>query len=454
MGGVLSNIAIIAIITISVYIYLYPPEFIQNLINLLKNTGSVIDDIDKGIIDPSKGKEECIKLLSDKGIDIDEWNVFYDVSKGCWACPPNSERTLDAVNSQTACAYNCDLQGYKKDLTAGKCYKCPDNTSRTLDSVTSDTACSGGFLGIGNVKGPSFTFDFLSKAVEISNNPSKDIFTNASYPWKGDFVEDLEKNQLNTFKQKGFYKTENDECSSSSECLGFENAKPGTLACCKGKCTYLRPDWAGIGYCPDDCVGSIGGSKGTCAKCPKGLSGKDCIDKLKLNYKCPTGTTQTPLKSLTDDDACTVKCNDYYNSNNNYKNKVEYDSLTKSCYVCPNYTTRNANLLTTNKKNACTVNECSKYFNDKTDKCNKAPYDGYDWQFDSASSICYKCPTGFKRTLNSVKSDKACYKGGLLGLGGETAKACYHDATVPSIMKDAFITAVLKEDYKSLKNSW
>jgi len=53
-------------------------------------------------------------------------------------------------------------------------------------------------------------------------------------------------------------------CDTHAACQGWVAAQAGTLACCNGTCTPLKRDWAGIGYCPDDCVGCFGCGRGTC----------------------------------------------------------------------------------------------------------------------------------------------------------------------------------------------
>lgn len=52
-------------------------------------------------------------------------------------------------------------------------------------------------------------------------------------------------------------------CKSHTDCKGWG---PGAtqMACCKGKCTQKKKDWAGTGYCPFECVGGIGKKPGTC----------------------------------------------------------------------------------------------------------------------------------------------------------------------------------------------
>lgn len=54
-----------------------------------------------------------------------------------------------------------------------------------------------------------------------------------------------------------------EQCLNHTDCRGNG---PGVndVACCKGVCTKKLADWAGVGYCPDVCVGRAGGQQGTC----------------------------------------------------------------------------------------------------------------------------------------------------------------------------------------------
>lgn len=52
-------------------------------------------------------------------------------------------------------------------------------------------------------------------------------------------------------------------CNLHTDCKGW-GAGATDMACCQGKCTRKKKDWAGVGYCPHECVGKIGGSKGSC----------------------------------------------------------------------------------------------------------------------------------------------------------------------------------------------
>lgn len=52
-------------------------------------------------------------------------------------------------------------------------------------------------------------------------------------------------------------------CGLHTDCKDWG---PGAtqIACCQGKCTKKQVDWAGIGYCPNECVGRSGGQPGSC----------------------------------------------------------------------------------------------------------------------------------------------------------------------------------------------
>ena len=54
-----------------------------------------------------------------------------------------------------------------------------------------------------------------------------------------------------------------EDCTLHTDCAGW-GAGATDNACCNGKCTQKLVDWAGVGYCPDDCFGREGGSAGTC----------------------------------------------------------------------------------------------------------------------------------------------------------------------------------------------
>jgi hypothetical protein len=63
----------------------------------------------------------------------------------------------------------------------------------------------------------------------------------------------------NTWKR-----SEGQPCDTHTACNGWIAGKAGTLACCSGKCTKLKNDWAGVGYCPAECKGGIFKGPGTC----------------------------------------------------------------------------------------------------------------------------------------------------------------------------------------------
>lgn len=54
-----------------------------------------------------------------------------------------------------------------------------------------------------------------------------------------------------------------EDCTLHTDCKGWGSG-PTDIACCENKCTKKMKDWAGIGYCPDECIGTPAGEKGTC----------------------------------------------------------------------------------------------------------------------------------------------------------------------------------------------
>jgi hypothetical protein len=57
---------------------------------------------------------------------------------------------------------------------------------------------------------------------------------------------------------------EGQPCDTSAACEGWVAGKAGTLACCQGKCQKQKADWAGVGYCPNECKGCITCDPGSC----------------------------------------------------------------------------------------------------------------------------------------------------------------------------------------------
>ena len=52
-------------------------------------------------------------------------------------------------------------------------------------------------------------------------------------------------------------KEKGDSCKVGADC-------EGSLSCCSGKCRKKKKDWAGVKYCPNECVGKPGGKPGSC----------------------------------------------------------------------------------------------------------------------------------------------------------------------------------------------
>ena len=57
---------------------------------------------------------------------------------------------------------------------------------------------------------------------------------------------------------------EGEPCDTVFSCEKGVAGKVGSLTCCDKKCTKQLKDWAGVGYCPKDCIGKFGGKRGSC----------------------------------------------------------------------------------------------------------------------------------------------------------------------------------------------
>ena len=53
-------------------------------------------------------------------------------------------------------------------------------------------------------------------------------------------------------------------CSFGNNCKGYTGVGTDGVACCQGTCQHLKRDWAGVWYCPDECVGRFAGPRGSC----------------------------------------------------------------------------------------------------------------------------------------------------------------------------------------------
>jgi len=53
-------------------------------------------------------------------------------------------------------------------------------------------------------------------------------------------------------------------CKVHEDCQGYSGLGKAGVACCGGRCDNLKKDWAGVYYCPADCVGAPFGKPGSC----------------------------------------------------------------------------------------------------------------------------------------------------------------------------------------------
>jgi hypothetical protein len=99
-----------------------------------------------------------------------------------------------------------------------------------------------------------------------------------------------------------------DSCKEHSDCEGFKGLGKKGSGCCNGKCASLLQDWAGVYYCKDQCVGSLGGKAGSCAK--KGGKNAKC-DKdadCKSKYSCCSGKCKKKLNDWAGVKYCPSEC--------------------------------------------------------------------------------------------------------------------------------------------------
>jgi hypothetical protein len=107
----------------------------------------------------------------------------------------------------------------------------------------------------------------------------------------------------------GNRKAKGESCKEHSQCAGFTAVGKKGAGCCDGKCATLRKDWAGVYYCKQQCVGSFGGKKDTCGK-GDGKKGDKC-DKnsdCKSKYDCCNGKCYKKLKDWAGVKYCPHEC--------------------------------------------------------------------------------------------------------------------------------------------------
>jgi hypothetical protein len=109
-------------------------------------------------------------------------------------------------------------------------------------------------------------------------------------------------------------KQEGETCVNGAQCNGNVPGKIGTLSCCLDTKTNTKTcqtqisDWAGIGFCPSECVGKAFGKPGTCPRYEKcGVTEDDKGDGTTCTVNCERAYPNK--KAFTEDDKC-FTCND------------------------------------------------------------------------------------------------------------------------------------------------
>lgn len=110
-------------------------------------------------------------------------------------------------------------------------------------------------------------------------------------------------------------KKDGESCSLDTECEDFDGAGQDGSACCGGKCTPKQADWAGVFYCPAQCVGKAGGKPGSCDElADKGESCKRDLDCEGFNgtgkkgVACCAGTCTSLRADFTGVYYCPKEC--------------------------------------------------------------------------------------------------------------------------------------------------
>uniref|UniRef100_A0A6C0IGB7 Uncharacterized protein n=1 Tax=viral metagenome TaxID=1070528 RepID=A0A6C0IGB7_9ZZZZ len=244
-------------------------------------------------------------------------------------------------------------------------------------------------------------------------------------------------------------KQEGETCVGSAQCNGNVPGKIGTLSCCADQktgnktCTPQISDWAGIGYCPSECRGSLGGNPGTCPRYEKcGIfeddkgDGTTCTVNCERKYpnksgfstlsdKCVTCNnegknpkTQTYIyertaSSESSPDACKIggifgDCK-YYDRKDAKNNDVKafQHVLTGKCYSCQNDSNGkpyNRTLSNIDASDACKATSC------------EAVFPGSRSTEYLTSGLCYNCSPNMSRTpiglVNIIAEDGCRYDGG------------------------------------------
>lgn len=187
MGQIISTVFVLAIVGLAVYLAV--GNTLQGITS--KITGS-----------------KCNNKLSE--LDKTDWLGVDDLGLGCYACPPDTNRTGNPITGPNACSHKCSTvktqdgkQNYKYDDAWGDavCYACPDGYYRNANSVHADNACTKD--GTLTETKPAYKFDALYSAVKLDDNTTEADFENNEYNTIMQGIAEMEQRVDNTESKGG-----------------------------------------------------------------------------------------------------------------------------------------------------------------------------------------------------------------------------------------------------------
>ena len=264
-------------------------------------------------------------------------------------------------------------------------------------------------------------------------------------------------------------KQEGEACINGAQCNGNVAGKIGTLSCCKNPktglntCTPQISDWAGIGYCPSECVGKPFGAPGTCpiyekcdvteddkgdgttcsVNCERKFSNKNAFRTL-ITDKCVTCNNEgkdpktgsyvyeRTLAPEDAPDACKIggvfgDCKYFVKKDAKGNDLMTFQhGLTGKCYSCQNDTTGkpyNRTLSSIDAGDACKASSCDAVFPGQ----NSTEY--------LTSGGCYKCPANMSRTPSGLVDNNA-------------SDGCKHNGGCPAKFPGSFEHRLTGQCYK------
>lgn len=299
MGQIISTVFVLAIAFV---------------VYLAVSNGNILNDIGSKFTG-----EKCNEKLSE--LNKTDWLGVDDLTLGCFACPPETNRTGEPINGEKACSHKCSTvktqdgkQTYQYDLS-GVCYACPDGYTRNLNfnPIHADNACTK--IGTVTETKPAYKFDALYSAVKLDDNTTE---------------ADFDSNEYNTIMQ-GIAKMEQQVDNTESKGGEIEKTIGDRTDVVTGKtnCNVYEDDRTDDGPIFYD----VGLNK--CFSCPKGyersIAHSVTSDKACFKEKCDDGWHKTTNGEQCW--TCDLKQVDSRHGSNTYQNLFLETDLNKKCFL-------------------------------------------------------------------------------------------------------------------------